>query len=104
MHKIFSSLTSVEIHNLKNVLEARGIECEIRGESLRTGLGELPVNECWTELWIVDDSRIDEAKRILSGADHPTGAPWNCPQCGESVEAQFGQCWNCQAERREDDR
>jgi len=97
--KLYSSLNSVEVHNLKNVLETHGIECEVRGEHLRVGLGELPVNECWAELWIVNDSMVDDAKMIISRAERPAGKAWTCPKCGELVEAQFGQCWNCQGYR-----
>jgi hypothetical protein len=28
-----------------------------------------------------------------------SGIPWTCPSCGEQVEAQFGACWNCGAQR-----
>jgi DNA-directed RNA polymerase subunit RPC12/RpoP len=26
---------------------------------------------------------------------------WTCPACGEQSEANFGACWNCQADRPE---
>jgi hypothetical protein len=26
----------------------------------------------------------------------PMPPPWICPQCGEELEGQFGQCWKCQ--------
>jgi hypothetical protein len=99
MVKIYSSQNGVEVHNLKNVLEAQGIDCEIRGENLTAGLGELPVFDCLTELWVVDDSMVDDAKLVLSRSTRMASEPWNCPKCGESVEAEFGQCWNCQGDR-----
>ena len=99
MIKVYSSPVGAAVHNVKNVLEAGGIECTIRGESLAAGAGEIPLVECWAELWIVDDSRIDEANSIISAAAQPAGESWTCPACQESVEAQFEQCWNCQAHR-----
>ena len=99
MVKVHSSLTTVEIYNLKNILESRGIRCEIRGEHLKAAMGELPLNECWTELWIVDDSMKEQAERIIEGKEESQRTPWTCPQCGESVDGQFGQCWSCQTDR-----
>ena len=99
MVKVYSSPNSTSVHNIKNVLEAQEIDCIIRGENLMTGAGELPPVECWAELWIVDDSKADEAKLIISGAAQPAGESWTCPNCREVVEAEFGQCWNCQAYR-----
>jgi predicted RNA-binding Zn-ribbon protein involved in translation (DUF1610 family) len=36
---------------------------------------------------------IDEALRPA-----PDAAAWQCPACGERIEAQFAQCWRCAAE------
>ena len=70
MIRVHTSPNAVEIHNLKNVLESRGIECEIRGEFRRVGVGELPVTECWVELWIINEAEERSARRIL---DDPAG-------------------------------
>ncbi len=99
MLKIYSSPVSASVHNLKNVLEACGIECAIRGEHLTAAVGEIPPVECWVELWIIDGSKAEEAKMIISREDQPAGDSWTCPKCSESVEAEFGQCWNCQTHR-----
>lgn len=96
MTRIYSSLNSMDVYNLKNVLESAGIECEVRGEYRRSAIGELPVGESFIELWIVDDDRLEEARAIL---DAPPTRPWSCPKCGESVEAGFGQCWSCGYDR-----
>ena len=50
MLKIHSSLNSMEIHNLKNVLENNGIRCEVRGEYRRAAIGELPISDSFIEL------------------------------------------------------
>ena len=34
--------------------------------------------------------------------EHPEGSlswTWTCPRCGEDVESQFSECWNCGSER-----
>ena len=99
MLKIYSSPNGVSVHNLKNVLQAQGIECDVRGENLMAGVGELPPVECWAELWILDETKADEAKSVVSRAAAPAGESWVCPSCNESVEAGFAECWNCQAHR-----
>jgi hypothetical protein len=33
-------------------------------------------------------------------APNPAG-PWSCPGCGETLEGQFTECWNCGAARPE---
>jgi hypothetical protein len=33
---------------------------------------------------------IDEALQPVEAAE-----PWQCPGCGERIEAQFSQCWRC---------
>ena len=80
MTRVHTSPNAVEIHNLKNVLQAQGIECEIRGEFRKAAAGELPVSECWVELWIIDDTEEENAQRILAGpsagrAVHLPGRP-----------------------------
>ena len=98
MLKVFSAQNSFEVHNLKNALESQGVKCEIRGEHLRTGIGDLPPIECWAELWIVEDSMKETAERIIASGRARQMNAWTCPGCGESVDGQLGQCWNCQAD------
>jgi hypothetical protein len=99
MLQIHCSLNSTEIHNLKNVLEENGISCEVRGESLRSAMGEVPIGEAFVELWVLDDAQGEAARQILSGPLSASSTPWTCPKCAESIEAEFDQCWNCQAGR-----
>ena len=100
MIRLHTSPNAVEIHNLKNALDAQGIACEVRGELLRTGLGELPFTECWVDLWILDAAEEASAREVMAGASRTQSEPWQCPECGEVIEGQFDHCWNCQAERR----
>ncbi len=99
MVKLHTSPRPVDIHNLKNVLGAQGIACEIRGELRGMAVGELPPNECWVELWLVDDADEDLARRILARPVGATSPAWTCGKCGESVEGQFDRCWKCEGDR-----
>ncbi len=85
-------------HHLKNILEGAGIECLVKNEYLEIGKGEVPPGECWIELWIEDDSREAEARQLVEVGFAAAGAPgesWRCGKCGEMVEPQFTECWNC---------
>ncbi len=97
--KVFSSPNSALVHNLKNVLELRGIRCVVGGELRAIGMGELPVNDCWAELWVFDELRFDEAVRVIEGETDTPGESWDCESCGEAIAAPFDLCWKCGAER-----
>lgn len=101
MQKVYSSQDPALTQYLKQLLEAAGIDCVIRNTYLSGAAGELPVNETWPELWVLDDRAFARAEALITGAtvqDGPPPAAWICPRCGERVEGQFGQCWNCGAE------
>jgi len=98
---LYSSLKLLEVHHLKNLLEAEGIRCQIRNELLSRLAGEIPFTECAPELWLLDERDFDKARRILIDFNRPAvPAPsWKCPDCGEALEGQFSACWRCGASR-----
>jgi hypothetical protein len=90
------------IAHLRNVVGLHGINCVTRKLDLATAAGELPPVECWPELWIIDDERFAEAEAILKktlGPLEPVKKPWICSSCGEEIEGQFSECWQCGRER-----
>ena len=102
MKLVWASLSTLEVHHLKNLLQAEGIACRIRGESLGSAAGELPVNECAMRLEVendVDEPRALALIRELRSPARPAGPPWTCSGCGETLEAQFTACWCCGAAR-----
>ena len=102
MKPLISSLDSLEIHHLKNVLEVEGIRCFLKNELLARLAGEIPFTECALELHIRDESDRWRAERILEDwrrAGPAAAAPWICDRCGERLEGQFTACWKCGAPR-----
>ena len=99
MLKIHEALDGITIQVLRGALEAQGIACEVRGQYRTTAMGETPPIECWTELWLLDDAQADLAREIIARAGSLSSSSWICGNCGESVEGQFEQCWNCQCSR-----
>jgi len=101
MRLIYSSLKLLEVHHLKNLLEAEGIRCHIKNELLSRLAGDIPFTECAPELWILDDRDFDRARRIVAdlGRAPRASPPWQCSRCGEALEGQFSDCWRCGAPR-----
>lgn len=104
MHKVHTAESIVEIAHLRNVLAAAGIACEVRNDRLGGVVGEIPIVECWPELWVRDAGDVLRARGLIDEALRPAAVdePWACPSCGERIEAQFGQCWNCAATREQE--
>ena len=100
MYKIYSSPNSLMVAHLKNLLESHGIPVRINNAYLSGGAGELPLNECWPELWVTDDSQRQAAQAVVQAAlnEEHHAASWRCPGCGEIIEGQFTACWRCGAE------
>lgn len=104
MKKIYSSQDRLMTGHIKNILENEEIECIIKNEHLSSILGEIPPIECWAEVWIADDSHYDRAVQIVEKALTAQQMPqstWHCPTCGEELEGQFTECWNCGASREQ---
>lgn len=98
MQRVYSGQNTLMVDHLKHVLDAEGIGCMVRNRLLSGAAGRLPPNECWTELWIVDDAQLPAAQRILEKAfreEPANGEVWECPRCGERLEPQFEACWKC---------
>lgn len=68
--------------------------------NLTGGIGELPINECWPEIWVQNETDYDIAEKIIHNALSVASQqdPWRC-QCGELIEGQFDVCWSCGSER-----
>ena len=94
MKIIYSAPNISLVSIIQTILEGHGIPCWIKNEFLRSGVGELPPIDCWPQLCVRDEDYA-EAKRIaeeaLSMQEMP---PWKC-ECGELIEGQFTECWQC---------
>ena len=81
-------------------LERNGVSAWLDNESIGTwaphyspGGGSLGVKVMVSS---ADVARADELiKEMNADEDGPPPQPWKCPECGEEIEGQFSQCWNC---------
>ncbi len=97
MKKLYSAQNISLPAYLKAALEEQGIACIIRNEYLSGGAGELPPTDCWPELWVVDEERYAEARKLVTTLleTPPAREARTCPGCGERLEPQFSTCWRC---------
>jgi Putative prokaryotic signal transducing protein len=90
---------------LKDRLEQEGIACLLKNNDLVSVMGEIPMVECYPELWVVDTETWPRAKKLLdlwSQDSQAAGTAWVCPGCHEPVDAGFDACWNCDLRRPND--
>jgi len=97
MKKLTTSESLVTINHFKNVLDSEGIANVIKNAILGGIAGEMPLDQVWPELWVVNDFDYDRAKQLIDSAisDESPQEPWTCRKCGETNEGQFAACWNC---------
>lgn len=95
MKRVFSSHDRIAVYHARNVLEAGGVRAIVKNEFLSSAMGELPPAECQMEVWVVDESEIYLAEKLLSAPEGPAEPfGWRCA-CGETAEPQFTHCWHC---------
>lgn len=71
-----------------------GMAATVQRQHLSSVAGELPPDQCLPEIWIDDDDRLADAKRLLAELEHVPQRRWVCA-CGEVVEGGFESCWSC---------
>ena len=108
LKKLYTAQGIGDAHVMRGLLESAGINAVIRGDGVvPLQGGNLMLNiEVRPSVWVLEDDKYSQARDIV--ADYVTrqgenpGEPvstWNCSRCGESVEQQFSECWNCGTNR-----
>ncbi|WP_136808297.1 DUF2007 domain-containing protein [Desulfosediminicola flagellatus] len=110
MKKIYTAANPADAHIVRGILESYEIGCEVRGESLFSVRGELPmVGDTFPTVWIFNDEDFEEARKVVDEIDRKreeapvVSESWNCSRCGETLESQFTACWKCGKSRKTED-
>ena len=101
MHKVYSSQYVTLVHFARIVLEENKIDSVILREQLFGAVGGLAPLDAWPELWVHDAEELEQARQLIASAMKKSDAwqtPWICRGCGEEIEPQFAQCWQCETE------
>lgn len=102
--EVYLAADPVNAEIAKDLLENHGISAHVRNQHLWGGMGELPAN-VYPSVWIENDDDFDAARQLIQDFERGpvrSGRPWQCPRCGEYLDAQFEQCWNCQTSKPAD--
>ena len=96
MKKLYTHENRIIIFNLKNVLQAEGIEAVVINEFAAGGAGDLATFDTWPELWIEDESELERAQSVIDGILHSRASgDWFCRACNEKNDPSFQICWSC---------
>ena len=108
MKKIFADPSVVPCDLLRGLLEGRGIKVFIKNElgSAGAGVGDpvpfMPsLTFAWPEVCVADEDAQAalEVIREMIASETQTDSPWKCSHCGETVDAGYSVCWNCESPR-----
>ena len=103
MKLIDTSPHAYKIHILRAAIEKEGIECVVNNEQLAQLSGELPLGDCFLELYVADKD-ADTAMAVykqMRGDSPVCVALWQCSNCQEEIEDQYNLCWNCEHPRQD---
>lgn len=98
MKKLYSAENRLLVFHIKNLLEAEGVETQLKNEFASGGVGDLAPLDTWIELWVDEDSFDDaglKLKGIIHGLENPSKKIIVCSSCSEESDAHFKVCWNC---------
>lgn len=104
MRKIYENIEFTRVGNFQSILESEGIGTHIKNLGASAAAGDIPFQQVFPELWVVDDTDYERALEVLRPYychDFPVVSSWVCPGCAEEIEGTFGECWNCQTPRPE---
>jgi hypothetical protein len=98
MRRLYQARDRIEAQFLQDYLDRHLITATILGDYLSGAAGDLPLN-IYPTLWVLEDEDLPRAQellaRFLEQSERGGGPAWECPGCGELVEAGFDMCWNC---------
>ena len=98
MKMVYTNERLFLVSNIKNILEAHGLEVMIKNEFAQGAIGEVSAFDSWPQLWVVDDNDEKQALAVINRHTSATDEPdWVCSKCGESNDASFEICWQCQS-------
>lgn len=98
MRKVFTVTNNFELQPYKSALEDNNIAVLIKNEFVMGVVGEIPVNESWPQIWVLEDQDETRARGICIALEKSMShdkSDWYCHHCGEANGGNFDLCWQC---------
>ena len=98
MFRIYHASDLPQAYLIKRLLEDAGVPSRILNENAQGGLGEIPFTQTYPEIWLLRETDIPLAKKILQkfeSTSSDSDIKQSCPACNESNPGNFETCWNC---------
>jgi len=98
LKKLYSAENRLLVFHIKNLLEAEGVETQLKNEFANGGVGDLAPLDTWIELWVEDkdfEASGTKLKDIIDGLENPSKETITCSSCAETSDGHFKVCWNC---------
>jgi Putative prokaryotic signal transducing protein len=80
-----------------DLLGQAGIEASVQRYFASGMVGQIPPDQALPEVWVHDDDRLEHARALLAELQRPVWRRWHCPDCHESIDGPFDECWRCGA-------
>ena len=97
MIRVYDAENIIDAQLALDELRAGGLDALIKGQHLMGGAGELPLSGV-VSVWITVDQHEQRALDLIK--EYEAGKKVQqpdqiCPSCKETIEGNFGRCWNC---------
>lgn len=110
MRHVYTGRDEMDANFVKGLIEQEGINAVVTGQHLEATWSTLPLSDkSLPGVWVAEEDearamkvvreyeQVDAANAAdtddaIEDAPRPT---WKCANCGEAVEEQFSECWNC---------
>ena len=97
MLRLYTAANLPEAHLLLHRLTQAGIEACVLNEHAQGGLGEIPFTHAYPEIWIMEETDVARAQRIVVEFEQTPSSQdtARCAACGELNPLAFEICWRC---------
>tara|TARA_B110000091_G_scaffold206015_1_gene242318 strand:+ start:750 stop:1055 length:306 start_codon:yes stop_codon:yes gene_type:complete len=97
MKLVYTNESHFLVNNVKNIIEAQGINTFLKNEFAQGAVGEISAFDSWPEVWVFDDLDFDRAAEVVKLSQSSNNKlDWTCKNCAENNDPSFEICWNCQ--------
>jgi hypothetical protein len=95
----------VEVYSARNLAQAELLVRVLRSHGIHAEITDVAAGAMWnlpTKVRVSEDELADARELVeefLRKGEEAAGMPWVCPTCGEKLDPQFSECWNCETPR-----